>query len=145
MIGLRTNPACRTPPPLPAPGARQREREAEEAGWEARLRRLPKHGTRHADAVAPRGNAPRRTLLEPAGRPGRHDMLLLPRAVPIATGAEPEDLVCGSCAAIVAAWTSRASLRRLYPEGDRLILRCPCRTLNLLSGLAGPRSSYRRT
>jgi hypothetical protein len=40
---------------------------------------------------------------------------------------------------------SREALRRIHPHGKRLLVRCPCRALNVISGLADRRSRlYRR-
>jgi len=144
MIGLSTIASCRRPPLLPGRSARQRERDAEEAGWEARLRQLPKHATRHVDPVPVSAPAPLRTVLDLVTGVDRHDMLLIPRTLPIAVGGDGEDLACGQCACVIASGTSRASARGRYPEGDRLVVRCTCRALNLLSGQAGPRSSFRQ-
>lgn len=142
MIGLRTN-LSRRPPPLPGPTARQREREADEARWEAQIRRLAALGTREAGPVAARLPALSTTALDLAAGMTRHDTLLLPRTLPLITGSEAEDLACGRCGAVIASRTSRQTARSRHPGGRRLVVRCTCRALNLLWGRAGRRRAGR--
>ncbi len=143
MIGLTGNLSRGAPAAIAGRTARQREADAEDARWEMQIRKMTRHSVRAADpAVAPRP-APVRTALHIVSKVRRHDMLLIPRVLPIAAGGEPQDLVCGKCAKVIASGTSPASVRRLHPEGDTLIVRCPCGALNLLCGIAGVRSGYR--
>ena len=142
MIGLRTNASRGAPPPLPERTARRRERDAEEARWEAQLGRMAARRPREVERIVSLP-APARTALDLVSRVLRHDALLLPRTLPFATGSDGEDLVCGRCGAVIAARLDREAARGRHPEGRRLLVRCTCRALNLLSGEAGLRSSYR--
>ena len=123
----------------------RRECVAEEAGWEAQLRKMAGHQTRHADPVRSRA-APLLTALQIVRLPTRHDSLLLPRSLPIFTGNDAEDLVCGKCADVIARRASPPAARCRYPEGDRLIVRCTCGALNVLGQAAanGEGSASRR-
>ena len=145
MISARTNACGRTPPPLSDQAARRsRERAAEEARWEAQLRKIARTQPEERRAAPIAGPAPVTTLMALVSDIGRHDTVLLPRALPIAAGSEPEDLACGKCGKVIAARSSRQSLRRDHPAGDRLVVRCTCRALNLLCGIRGERTGYRR-
>ena len=128
---------------MPERASWQRERDEEEAAWEAQLRRMAKYQTREIEpAAAPAPAPPVRTAMDVVSGRKRHDFLLLPRRLPIVTGSESEDLACGKCGTVIAARTSRETARRRHPEGDRLVVRCTCKALNLLCGKAGIRSSY---
>lgn len=142
MIGLRTNASRGPPRPMPERLAGRRERDAEEARWEAQLRRMATCRPREVERIAS-PPAPVRTALDVVGGMLRHDALLLPRTLPIATGSEAEDLLCGRCGTVIAARLSREAARGRHPEGRRLVVRCTCKALNLLSGSAGRRTSYR--
>lgn len=144
MIGLRTNLSRRPPPQMPERTARQREREADEARWEAQIRRMAAPRTREAKpVVAVCLPAPSTTALELASGLKRHDNLLLPKALPVIAGGDAEDLACGRCGAILASRTSRQTARSRHPAGRRLVVRCTCRALNLLWGKAGRRRARR--
>lgn len=143
MIGLTGNLSRGRPAAISGRTARQRECDAEDARWEMQIRKMTKHGMRGVEPVAAAPPAPIRTALAVVGKVKRHDLLLIPRTLPIAVGDEPEDLACGRCAKVIASGTSPASLRDRHPEGDKLIVRCTCKALNLLSATAGVRSGYR--
>jgi hypothetical protein len=144
MIRLRGNAACHTPPPV-GRTARQREGDADDARWAMQIMTMARHETRTIEPPVAASPAPIRTILDIVSKVKRHDMLLIPRVLPIAAGSESEDLLCGRCAGLVASGTSRKSLRQLHPEGDNLIARCTCKALNLLCSVAGVHSGYRRT
>jgi hypothetical protein len=111
--------------------AGQRERDEEEAGWEAQLRRMAGR-VKYSEPAIERVVAPVRMALEIVGGVTRRDSLLLPRTLPVFTGDEDEDLVCGKCSKVIGSRTSAPSCRCLHPEGDRVIVRCTCGALNLL-------------
>ncbi len=143
MIGVRTNACVRTPPPLSDNAARlRRERAADEARWEAQLRTMARDRPRERAPAAVGMPPPVTKLLDLVNGRSRHDTLLIPRTLPVITGSEPENLACGKCGTVIAARISPQSARRQHPEGDRLVVRCTCRALNLLCGMAGIRSSY---
>jgi hypothetical protein len=143
MIGLRTNAARGAPPLMPERVAWRRERDAEEARWEAQLGRMATRRPKEVERIVS-PPAPVRTALYVVGGMLRHDSLLLPRILPIATGSDAEDLVCGKCGAVIAARLSRAAARCRHPEGRRLVVRCTCKALNLLSGRTGKREPRAR-
>ncbi|MEA3028875.1 MAG: hypothetical protein QOG13_200 [Sphingomonadales bacterium] len=124
--------------------ARQRERDEEEAGWEAQLRRMAGRA-KYSEPVIERVVSPIRMALEIVGGVTRRDSLLLPRTLPVFTGDEHEDLVCGKCWEIIGFRTSAPSCRRLHPEGDRVIVRCTCGALNVLYQVERPRRVLRST
>jgi hypothetical protein len=41
--------------------------------------------------------------------------------------------VCGKCGDVIGSRISPATARREHPEGERLVVRCTCGALNLLS------------
>jgi hypothetical protein len=125
-------------------GARERECDEEEAGWEAQLRRMAERA-KYSERVLEQVVAPARIVLEIVGGVTRQDSLLLPRTLPVLTGDEHENLVCGKCSEVIGFRTSAASCRRLHPEGDRVIVRCPCGALNLLYQVESPRRALRLT
>lgn len=145
MIRLRDNASCQRPAAPVERTARQREGDVQDARWATQIRNMAKHETRTFEPRITASPSPTRTILDIVSKVRRHDMLLIPRVLPIAAGSEPEDLLCGRCAELVASGTSRKSLRQRYPEGDNLIARCTCRALNLLCSVAGVHSGYRRT
>jgi len=116
----------------------RRECAAEEAGWEAQLRKMAGPAMSSGRPMRLRGII--RAIPSPAAsRVARimrdwkgHDSLLLPRSLPIFTGSDAEDLVCGKCADVIARRASPPAARCRYPEGDRLIVRCTCGALNVL-------------
>jgi hypothetical protein len=143
MIGLRSNVSRIVP--MAARSARQRECDADEAGWELQIRRMAKHGTRQIEPPVTVPAAATTQIMEVVSKIGRHDVLLLPRTLPIGTGDDPEDLACGRCSTIVAAGLSRTAARNRHPEGKRVVVRCTCKALNLLCGVArGSRKAGRR-
>ena len=117
-------------PDRSAPSARQREWDDDQAAWEARLRSLA--GRVASEQTAPAEPPPAPNILEPAGRVSRLDALLLPRSLPALVGAERGDLACGGCLEIVGRSITARTARRKHPEGDRLVLRCTCGTVNLV-------------
>jgi RNase P subunit RPR2 len=112
---------------------RQRDWEEDQSRWEARLRKLAGRMPAEEKIVA----APRlllaRTALELAAKVSHRDNLLIPRSLPTFTGTEPEDLVCGKCSDIIGRGITSLTARREHPQGSRLVVRCPCGALNLLS------------
>jgi hypothetical protein len=135
MIGMRNNRSgLTTPSPLSDEGARRRlECAADEARWAAKLRATAKTKAREP---AP-GAAPVTILLDVVDGMTRYDNLIMPRALPIAVGCEGEDLACGKCGDVIASRAGRDTVRRNYPQGDRVVIRCTCRALNVLCGDAG--------
>ena len=120
--------------PSRAKSARRRETDEDEARWEARLRQLAvrKSFTRTRTAPAPR--PPRETSLQLVCKLTRRDALLLPRSVPGFFGSELEDFVCGKCCGLLGSGISPHTIRSRHPEGERLVVKCVCGALNLLSG-----------
>lgn len=122
--------------PLVRPGgfersARQREWDREQAAWEARLRKLAGRVTAEEKPVLA---APlERTILPPAGRVRRLDALLLPRSLPALVGSERVDLACAGCSGIIGQAITARTARREHPEGKRLLVRCTCGALSLVS------------
>lgn len=125
-------------PPSSLERAVWRRQEAEdEARWEAQIRRL-----REQQAQKPRPPTlePARasvatlvsTRLEISGRVRRRDTLLIARTLPLLSGSDDEDLLCGKCSVVICARTSRQFARRQHPEAVRLLARCTCGALNLL-------------
>jgi len=143
VIRLRTNPSCRAPPTLTARAAWQHQR-ADEAGWEAQIRRMAKLQTREAKTAVTSAVPPIVMALVVIKAIKRLDTLLIPRDLPLAVGIDAEDLVCGGCGTIIASRISRESARRRHPEGERVVVRCSCRALNLLHGAAAPAAAGRR-
>jgi len=70
-------------------------------------------------------------------RVGHRDLLLLPRTLPALTGTGLENLICGKCCALVGSRLSCRTARREHPEGSRLVIRCTCGALNLVSSGQG--------
>jgi hypothetical protein len=122
--------------PLGRPGgfarsARQREWDREQAAWEARLRKLA--GGVPAEEKPVLQASLERAVLPPAGRVRRLDALLLPRSLPALVGSERVDLACAGCSGIIGHAISARTARREHPEGKRLLVRCTCGILNLVS------------
>lgn len=125
-------------PPSSFERAVWRRQEAEdEARWEAQIRRMRKQ---EAQKPRPPSSAPVQvpvatlasTRLELSARVTRRDTLLIARTLPLLSGSDDEDLLCGQCAVVICARTSRQSARRQHPEAARLLARCTCGALNLL-------------
>lgn len=117
--------------------ARERSWDEDQARWERQLRKLsaPARAKDEAPAIVPL--APARTPLELAASVGPRDALLIPRLLPVLTGSEAEDLLCGKCQLVIGRGISARTARRRHPEGQRLVLRCACGALNLLAGDPG--------
>jgi hypothetical protein len=111
----------------------QRACAADEARWEAQIRRMAGHAAEGSMPPVSRGPAPIRTALEVAGGVTRRDVLIMPRTLPGFSGEENEDLVCGKCGDVIGLRISPVTARREHPEGERLVVRCTCGALNLLS------------
>ncbi|MEA2998933.1 MAG: hypothetical protein QOK17_766 [Sphingomonadales bacterium] len=107
--------------------------DAEEARWEAQIRKMAGHAAEETRSPVSRGPAPSRTALEVAGGVTRRDALIIPRTLPTFSGDENENLVCGKCGDVIGFRISPATARREHPEGERLVVRCTCGALNLLS------------
>ena len=105
--------------------------EDDQLRWEEQMRALT---TQRAVRMAPPVHAPcpptRLTLIS---RVTRRDLVLVPRALPAMTGAGPANLVCGKCSELIGAGLSCRTARREHPEGSRLVIRCTCGALNLIS------------
>lgn len=113
--------------------ARQREWDEDEARWEGRLRQLAARQAPSHDPTEPASRPPRRTSLRLVFNVTRRDWLMLPRSMPSFSGSEPEDSVCGKCRGLIGSGISSHTIRSRHPEGDRLVIRCVCGALNLLS------------
>ncbi len=137
MIGLKTNHGA----PAPCPRSREalrleRDWAADEARWEAQLRKAGRAIPMERQPAIVRGPAVR-TMLDVVDGVTRYDSLIIPRALPVTTGSEAEDLACGKCGSAIASRASRDTVRRSYPQGERLVIRCTCRALNVICGKAG--------
>jgi hypothetical protein len=110
----------------------RREEAADEARWEAQLRRMPKHATRHNEPVADGPPASTHGVLEVAHGLTQFDTLLTPRTLPLFTGDEAGDFACGRCAVVIGSRTSLATVRDRHPDGERLLVRCTCGAWNVL-------------
>jgi hypothetical protein len=141
MIGLKDNRYRRLPRPLSAEGLRQRrDRAIEEALWEKMLSVTAT--VKPVDSPPRQTSASVRTLLDVVDGMTRYDHLVMPRALPVAVGSDDEDLACGKCAETIASRSSREAIRRDHPQGDRLVIRCTCRALNVVCGEAGRRNRH---
>lgn len=78
------------------------------------------------------------TRLELTSRVTRRDLVLIPRALPALTGAGPAKLICGRCSELIGSGLTCRTARREHPEGSRLVIRCTCGALNLLSAKQRP-------
>ena len=114
-----------------ARSTRQREWEDDQAAWEARLRKLSGRVAAEERVAPPVVLEPK--LLERAERVTRLDALLIPRSLPALVGSERGDLACAGCSSVIGRAISARTARREHPEGRRLVVRCTCGTLNLLS------------
>jgi RNase P subunit RPR2 len=113
----------------------QREFEEDQLRWEERIRALSTQRTaRMAPPARPQCPPTRLALTK---RVGHRDLLLLPRALPALTGDSPESLVCGKCSSLIGSGISCRSARRKHPEGSRLVIRCTCGAMNLVSSGSG--------
>jgi RNase P subunit RPR2 len=77
------------------------------------------------------------TRLSLIARVTRRDQLLIPRILPALTGTGPESLACGKCSGLIVSGLTCRTARREHPEGSRLVIRCTCGALNLLSSERG--------
>jgi hypothetical protein len=111
----------------------RRRCDADEARWEAQIRKMAGHKAAESPPPVSSGPAPIRTALIVAGGVTRRDALILPRTLPTFSGDENEDLVCGKCGDVIGLGISPVTARREHPEGERLMVRCTCGALNLLS------------
>lgn len=111
----------------------RRRCDADEARWEAQLRKMAGHAAEEPRPRAGTGQALIRTILEVAVDVTRRDALLMPRMLPTFSGHENEDLVCGKCKDVIGLRISPVTARREHPEGERLVVRCTCGALNILS------------
>ena len=111
----------------------RRRCDADEACWEAQIRKMAGHVAEESRRPVSSGTAPIRTALEVAGGVTRRDALILPRTLPTFSGDENENLVCGKCGDIIGLRISPVTARREHPEGERLVVRCTCGALNVLS------------
>lgn len=117
----------------PAKSVRRREMDEDEARWEARLRQLAARKAPGHDPAGPVPRPLRKTSLQLASNVTCRDALLLPRSLPSFSGDEPEDFVCGKCFDLIGSRISPRTIRSRNPEGERLVIRCLCGALNLLS------------
>jgi hypothetical protein len=111
----------------------RRRCDADEARWEAQIRKMTGRAAEELKSSVASGPAPIRTALEVAIGVTRRDALIMPRTLPTFSGDENEDLVCGTCGDVIGFRISPVTARREHPEGERLVVRCTCGALNLLS------------
>ena len=111
----------------------RRRCDADEACWEAQIRTMAGRAAEESRRPASSRTALLRTALEVAGGVTRRDALLMPRTLPTFSGDENEDLVCGKCGDVIGFRISPVTARREHPEGERLVVRCTCGALNVLS------------
>lgn len=105
--------------------------EDDQLRWEEQIRALT---TQRVVRAVPPAHVPcPPTRLALVSRVTRRDLLLVPRALPAMTGAGPANLLCGKCSNLIVAGLSCRMARRQHPEGSRLVIRCTCRALNLIS------------
>ena len=114
---------------------RRSECDEEEIRWEERIRALSKQKVvRLVPPVRPQCSPTRLSL---TSRVTRRDHLLIPRALPALSGTESENLVCGRCSEVIGSGLTRRTARREHPDGSRLVIRCTCGALNLVSSEHG--------
>ncbi|MEA3051445.1 MAG: hypothetical protein QOG72_348 [Sphingomonadales bacterium] len=111
----------------------RRRCDADEAHWESQIRKMAGHAAEESRPSATGGSAAIRTALEVAAGVTRRDALFMPRTLPTFSGHENEDLVCGKCGDVIGFRISPVTARREHPEGERLVVRCTCGALNVLS------------
>ena len=111
--------------------SRRSEFDEDQLRWERKIRALSTQSMAAA-VPAPRAQCPP-TRLALTARVTRRDHLLIPRNLPALTGTEPRNLVCGDCSATIVSGLTCGTARRDHPEGSRLVIRCTCGALNLLS------------
>ena len=110
---------------------RQPVYEDDQLRWEEQIRALT---TQRVAKTAPPVHTPcPPTRLALISRVTRRDLLLVPRALPAMTGTRPANLLCGKCSELIVAGLSCRTARREHPEGSRLVVRCTCGGLNLIS------------
>jgi hypothetical protein len=107
--------------------------DADEARWEAQLRKMAGHAAEERRPAASSGPALVRTALQVTAGVTRRDALLMPRVLPTFSGHENEDLVCGKCEDVIGFRISPVTARSEHPEGERLVVRCTCGALNVLA------------
>jgi hypothetical protein len=110
----------------------RRRCDADEARWEAQIRKTAGRAAEESRLAVGSNSAPIRTALQVADGITRRDALILPRTLPMFRGDENEDLVCGKCGDVIGFRISPVTARRKHPEGERLVVRCTCGALNLL-------------
>lgn len=141
MIGSGSNPCGRVQQALSDRALRHdRDCAAEEARWEAQIRMMAQMKRQERPAPPATAPAPVQTTLDVVDGMTRYDNLVIARALPLAVGSDAEDLTCGKCGGVIAARASRETVRNRYPQGDRLLIRCSCRAINVLCGEAGRRN-----
>lgn len=141
MIASRGNQAGRVPrPPSRRAPCHDRDCAAEEARWEAQLRMLARMKRQERPSPPVTAPAPVLTTLDVVDGMTRYDNLVIARALPLAVGSDAEDLACGKCGGVIASRANRETVRSRYPQGDRLLIRCSCRAINVLCGEAGRRN-----
>lgn len=121
---------------------RQHECNMDEARWEAQLRKLARRKPIEEKRPPPARPSLVQSPLELTARVTSRDVLLIPRHLPAFTGDEHQDLTCGRCSSVIGSGIALRTARREHPEGDRLVVRCLCGALNLLSLQSG-RSAIR--
>ena len=105
--------------------------EGDHLRWEEQIRTLT---TQRAVKMVPPVHAPcPPTRLALISRVTRRDLLLVPRALPAMAGGEPANLLCGKCSELIGSGLSCRTARREHPEGSRLVIRCTCGAINLIS------------
>lgn len=113
------------------------ESEEEQLRWEEQIRALSRRTTARTVPSAHPQCKPTRLAL--TSRVGHCDVLLLPRTLPALTGTGPESLICGKCSSLIGSGLGCRAARRDHPEGGRLVIRCTCGALNLISSGDGAR------
>ena len=118
--------------PRERPFSRQeRDWNLQQARWEAKLRLAAGKQAPDRPRAPPRARRP--VALTLAEKFSVRDALLIARSGDSFAGSEEEDLACGGCGAVICSGISKRSLRRTHPEGEQLIVRCPCRALNVVA------------
>ena len=114
---------------------RRSECGEDELRWEKQIRALTEQRVGRIVPTIHQPCAPTRLAL--TSRVTRRDHLLLPRALPALTGTGPANLVCGKCSEVIGSGLTCLAARREHPEGSRLVIRCTCGALNLVSSEQG--------
>lgn len=124
--------SVRQPPSSLQSSAWRREDAEDTARWEAQLQHMRKQEDHRKVPLKAYIQPIVRTTLEIANIVTLRDNILIARALPVLTGDDEENLICGSCSGIIGARISKQSARRLYPDGVGLFVRCICATFNML-------------